>query len=105
MEGDNEESAQAESGRFPDDRAKHIWDSERQFGELFAKTLNLEGVAWDVYLLYAPGVTWIEDEPPEPTFWMHQLPAKTGAKGKFLLNTDFRATHLHGILCTSQRCI
>ncbi len=86
MEGDNEESAQAASGSFLDDRVKHNWDSKRRFGELFAKRLNLKGLAWDVYLLYAPGVTWSEDEPPGPTFWMHQLPAKTGADGKFLLN-------------------
>ena len=86
MVGDNAESARAESESFPDDRVKHIWDPESRFGELFAKVLNLKGVAWDVYLLYAPDVTWSADEPPEPTFWMHQLPAATGADGKRLLN-------------------
>ena len=29
-------------------------------------------MAWDIYFVYAPGVRW-EDEPPEPTEWMHQL--------------------------------
>lgn len=28
----------------------------------------------------------VTDEPPEPTFWMHQLPAAAGADGKSLLN-------------------
>jgi hypothetical protein len=100
MDGDNEESAQAESGDFPADRVEHNWDPERRFGELFAKTLNLKGVAWDVYLLYAPGVTWSAEVPPEPTFWMHQLPAATGADGKLLLNPgrfSFELMNLLGI--------
>ena len=86
MEGDNEDSARKTSGYFSDDRIAHIWDAERRFGMLFAKTLNLKEVAWDVYLLFAPGITWVTDEPPEPTFWMHQLPAAAGADGKSLLN-------------------
>ncbi len=32
------------------------------------------------------GITWDTGQPPEPTFWMHQLPTMTGADGKFLLN-------------------
>ena len=28
--------------------------------------------AWDVYLLFAPGIEW-KDHPPPPSFWMHQL--------------------------------
>ncbi len=86
MEGDSEDSARKTSGYFSDNRIAHIWDAERRFGTLFAKTLNLKEVAWDVYLLFAPGITWVSDEPPEPTFWMHQLPAAAGADGKSLLN-------------------
>ncbi len=86
MEGDNEDSARKTSGNFSDDRIAHIWDAERRFGMLFAKTLNLKEVAWDVYLLFAPGTTWVKDAPPEPTFWMHQLPTAAGADEKFLLN-------------------
>lgn len=86
MNGDTAESAQAESEIIPDDRVEHSWDPERQVGELFARALKLKGVAWDVYLLYAPGVAWSTDEPPAPTFWMHQLPPVTGADGKLLLN-------------------
>jgi len=86
MEEDSEESARKTSGYFSDDRIAHIWDEARRFGMLFAKTLNLKEVAWDVYLLFAPGTIWVTDKPPEPTFWMHQLPAAAGADGKFLLN-------------------
>lgn len=86
MDGDNLESAQAESQSIPDDRVEHRWDPERQLGELFAKTLNLKGIAWDVYLLYAPDVIWSTHQPPQPTFWMHQLPSVTGADGKLQLS-------------------
>ncbi len=86
MDGDNAESANVASASLLDDRIEHIWDPERQFGDLFAKTLKLKGVAWDVYLLYEQGITWTADEPPAPTFWMHQLPTTTGADGKHMLN-------------------
>jgi len=33
--------------------------------------------AWDVYFVFGPHVRWPEgqgsDQPPAPTFWMHQL--------------------------------
>ncbi len=94
MDGDNEESALAGSMSFLDERIEHNWDSKRRFGKSFAKMLNLKGLAWDVYLLYAPGVTWTDDQPPEPTFWMHQLPAETGADGKLILNPGKFASEL-----------
>jgi hypothetical protein len=42
--------------------------------------------AWDVYLVYAPGVRWEGDTPPTPTFWMHQLTADTGADQRYCLD-------------------
>ena len=86
MDGDNADSARAESESFADERVEHSWDSDGRFGQLFAKMLNLKGVAWDVHLLYAPGVTWGVEEPPKPAFWMHQLPPVTGADGELLFN-------------------
>jgi hypothetical protein len=29
--------------------------------------------AWDVWMLYEPGVLWEEQVPPAPTWWEHQL--------------------------------
>jgi hypothetical protein len=29
--------------------------------------------AWDVYLFYEPGVRWVDQTPPIPTEWAHQL--------------------------------
>ncbi len=85
MDGDNSVAAEEQAAKFPVDRVGHIWDDDETFGNIFAKALNLQGIAWDVYLLYAAGVTWDSDVPPEPTFWMHQLPTKTGTDGRLLL--------------------
>ncbi len=42
-------------------------------------------MAWDTYLLYGSGISWTEEEPPKPTFWMHQLPTQAGAAGNLVL--------------------
>jgi len=85
MSADNFEAAQRQAAGFADGRVVHLWDGERKVGDTFTKTLGLEGTAWDVYLLYAPGVHWDGSLPPAPTFWMHQLPSATGADADGLL--------------------
>lgn len=66
-------------------RRAHLGSRTTSWGA-FRRVLKLKGRAWDVYLLYAPGVVWSTDEAPAPTFWMHQLPPVAGADGKLLLN-------------------
>lgn len=63
-----------------DKRATHYWDAKGRLPVLFQKTLGLrsECPAWDVYLIYPPGVTW-ENEPPKPVYWQHQLGGVTAA--------------------------
>jgi hypothetical protein len=46
------------------------------------KILGLHDIAGDVYVLYKPGIKWEGQEPPAPTFGMHQL---QGADPKLLL--------------------
>lgn len=71
----------------PDKRlAVQAWDGSRKLGDTFAKTLRLNRTAWDVYLVYKPGVQWNDELPPEPTFWMHQL--SKGADPKLHLNPE-----------------
>jgi len=41
-------------------------------GKLWGKSLQLDRVGWDVYLLYGPSSRWRE-EIEAPDFWMHQL--------------------------------
>ena len=85
MDDDSPEVALQEAARFPPSRIEHAWDSEARISNLFAKTLGLKGLAWDVYLLYGKRVTWDKEDPPKPNFWMHQLPPKTGADPRYLL--------------------
>src|SRR2546426_3530981 len=61
-------------GLVPDRRAAHFWDAAGRLPRLFSAPLGLGGgrVAWDVYLIYRPGMRW-EAEPPPPTYWQHQL--------------------------------
>jgi mercuric ion binding protein len=86
LPSDSKESAGAQAAGFVDGRLMQHWDGERASGNLVAKTLGLKGAAWDVYLLYAPGVKWDGEQPPAPTFWMHQLREESGADQRACLN-------------------
>lgn len=86
LPSDSKESAGAQAASFVDGRLMQQWDGDRASGNLLAKTLGLKGSAWDVYLLYAPGVKWTGKQPPAPSFWMHQLREESGADQRICLN-------------------
>lgn len=70
----------------PDRRfVMQAWDSRRSVGEELQKTLKLNTPAWDVYLVYEPGIRWEAETAPAPTFWMHQLGDYAGADPKLHL--------------------
>src|SRR3990172_8416041 len=71
---DTEAPAEATLELVSDPRATHYWDADGRLQKLFHSVLQLpaEWPAWDVYLLYPPGVTW-RDEAPPPSYWEHQL--------------------------------
>jgi len=98
MSEDDLERATAAAESFRDDRVYHGWDPERELAMLFGKALNLAGAAWDVYLLYPPAVTWTADVPPQPAFWMHQLPTTTAIEGTHLFNPGLFAQELLHLL-------
>jgi hypothetical protein len=57
----------------------HFWDGKGELVEAYKTILPTKNAktsdyvkAWDVYLIFAPGVEW-KDQPPTPSFWMHQL--------------------------------
>ena len=79
MKNDNKNYAVNEAKNFDDLNVIHYWDNGRQLGDMYSKTLSLKSTAWDVYFLYAKGVLWEDTDPPEPAFWIHQLPASMGA--------------------------
>lgn len=83
---DDPVSAAVQAASFKDARIGEAWDAQRAGGALFARTLKLKGTAWDVYLLYARGVKWEGEDPPAPSFWMHQLESEDGADQTLCLN-------------------
>ena len=71
---DTSKMAWLESEKLKDERISvRGWDGNREIGKRFAKPLKLTSTAWDVYLVYAAGVKWEGTEPPQPSYWMHQL--------------------------------
>ena len=98
LEDDDAEAARRQSELFREGRVSKGWDAERRIGDLFAQTLGLRSTAWDVYLLYPPGVRWHEAAPPQPAFWMHQLPEAMGADSKLLLDAGRLAGELRLLL-------
>ncbi len=84
-----------------DERASHFWDPEGTLPKPFRAVLGLpeDWPAWDVYLIYPPGVMWT-DEPPAPVYWQHQLgdlPAAPKLNGKTF------AAELRSILAEQSR--
>jgi hypothetical protein len=72
-DGDSSATAAEQAETVQDPRISQGWDGSRNVGKLFGATLDLHEIAWDVYLIYKPGITWETQQPPHPTFWMHQL--------------------------------
>lgn len=87
LEGDDDAAAAEQAGSWPEERVCQWWDGAKELSRLFERSLGLHSPAWDVYLLYPPGVHWEGDVPPTPTFWMHQL-SDPAATPNLLLSRD-----------------
>jgi len=81
-DGDDATSATQQAETVQDIRISQGWDGGQNLGKVFGQTLALHQIAWDVYLVYKPGIKWEGPQPPRPTFWMHQL---EGVDPKLLL--------------------
>lgn len=73
VSGDDEAAARTRTSEIRDARITTSWDPGLGVGRAFRKPLGLRATAWDVYLVYPPGVVWEGDAPPTPPQWMHQL--------------------------------
>ncbi len=74
LPADHLQAALAQEEQWQEERVSQYWDAKRILGRAVAKGLALKNrVAWDVYLLYAPGAAWTGEGMPRPDFWMHQL--------------------------------
>lgn len=74
IQSDNVEATGAAAQTLLDPRVRHFWDGDRSLGLAYTRTIQLpagENLAWDVFMLYRPGVRW-GDSPPPPAGWMHQ---------------------------------
>lgn len=101
LDDDSLEAAMARSRELSDPRLRQAWDSSRQIGKLFAKILNLQKTAWDVYLVYTRSESnWNEVEIQSPTFWMHQLSSDPGADSSLRLNKEVFFRRLSDLLYT-----
>jgi hypothetical protein len=82
-----------------DPRACHYWDGHAVLVRGYDRVLSLETDAWDIYLIYPPGVRWDRELPPAPTFWMHQLGSRAHPQvnGPYLDPQAF-AQHVHSLL-------
>jgi len=76
----------AGAARLVDDpRASRYWDPDRRVGAAFQTHIaHMASPAWDVWMLFAPGVLWEGESPPEPTWWEHQLSALRGYEDRWL---------------------
>lgn len=70
--GAGEEDIRNPMSLMSGDDVHHYWDGERRVGASLRDFVGVDYPAWDVWLLYEPGVLW-EGEAPEPTWWEHQL--------------------------------
>lgn len=97
LESDSERAALASATIFPVGRATQFYDSQQRVGLAYARETFAgfkargrkvladdhplarafdeqrdERPQWDLYMLYAPGVTW-EQSPPMPTHWIRHF--------------------------------
>lgn len=77
--GARERDVPAATATANDPRIAQLWDERGLELTVFRAPLHLSSDAWDVYLVYAPGVRWQGATPPAPAFFMHQLDALAGS--------------------------
>jgi hypothetical protein len=70
--------AQSRAEEFNDARVSYYWDGDKLTGKEWQKVLDIESIAWDVYLLYGPN-SYRDGSTAKPAFWMHQLEGVTKA--------------------------
>ena len=88
LEDDDRHAAISQTQSLTDERVVQAWDPGTEMGALLTATLGMTLMAWDVYLVYPPGVTWEGNVPPEPAYWMHQLSEQYGVGDAPMLDPE-----------------
>lgn len=96
--GDQPKLAKQLAQNWQEPHISHSWDSKRVLGNEFQKVLNLTRTAWDIYVIYKPGVVWEGMLPPKPTYWMHLLSDSSGADPAFFLNQEIFSKQIKSYL-------
>jgi hypothetical protein len=65
--------------------ARNYWNPTGDFGRQMSQVLGLlrgssPVYAWDIYMIYPPNVVWSGQDPPQPSYLMHQLPGLDNQK-------------------------
>jgi hypothetical protein len=65
--------------------ARHYWNPTGDFGRQMSQVLGLlhgssPVYAWDIYMIYPPNAVWSRQDPPQPSYLMHQLPGLDNQK-------------------------
>jgi hypothetical protein len=63
--------------RLPDARVTHYWDSKGDLVKEYSRVLQVDGPAWDIYLVFARNAEW-KEQSPTPIYWMDQLGLEKG---------------------------
>ena len=74
LQADSLELARVDSNKFNAPAATYFWTPTDKLARELSSVLGLPAgrPAWDVYLLYAKGLTW-DRTFPAPTYWQHQI--------------------------------
>ncbi len=73
LSGDSKKLATRMSRKAKDPRMVYqAWDNERVTGKTWQASMDLPGIAWDVYFLYGPDTEWADNGPSQPVYWQHQ---------------------------------
>jgi hypothetical protein len=97
---DDQISAERRASEFSDRRLTYFWDAHHLTGDNWKRTLRLDDIAWDVYLIYGPKINW-RKQPPPPDFWMHQLGKEGSERGAPVLNENEFESKVRTTLRTS----
>ena len=85
--GESEEDARGVTGLLPDPRVTHFWTGAHALAEALRAPAGLQDeLAWDTFLVFAPGTRW-GDAPPSPAYVMHvgkKLPPERRLNGEKL---------------------
>lgn len=51
----------------------YYWDPGETLMKLFGSSIGFDINLWDFWAIYNKKVSWVEEVPPQPDFWQHQL--------------------------------